>query len=93
MSKDNINMNKSILTILKTLLIILGIALLMYAIMAIITHFSLNYETENYTFSQSLNYIFNTKTAIFNFFIAFMVLNIVWVSIAISINFFKKIIH
>jgi len=91
MSKDNINMNKSILTILKTLLIILGIALLMYAIMAIITHFSLNYEMENYTFSQSLNYIFNTKTAIFKFFIAFMVLNIVWVSIAISINFFKKI--
>jgi len=76
--------------IFKTLGMILLIALIMYSVMAVITHFSLNYETDGYQFFQSLSYIFNIETAIFRFFAAFMLLNMGWIFLAVSINFIQK---
>ncbi len=90
MSKDNKNIENNLITIFKTVFIISFIVILTYVIMAVITHFSLNYKTETYSFSQSLLSIFNTKTAIFKFFTAFILLNIVWISFAILIKFIKK---
>ncbi len=90
MSKDNKNKEKSLSVVSKTLLYIFIIALITYAAMAVITHFSLNYKTEAYYFTQSLNSIFNTETAMFKFFIAFMVLNICWIIFAVLIQFIKK---
>jgi len=92
MSKDSKNIDNNLISIFKTVFVISAIALLTYVIMAIITHFSLNYETETYKFSQSLAYVFNTNSAIFKFFIGFVMLNISWILLAIFINFLKKLI-
>lgn len=78
--------------IFKTLLIILIITLFTYAVMAVITHFSLNYQLPNYKFSQSLQSIYNFNTDMFKFFIGFIIINIVWISAAIFIWFITKII-
>ena len=90
MSKDNKNTDKKFIAILKTILSISVIAIITYAIMAVITHFSLNFELENYSFRQSLISIFNTDTAIFKFFTGFMILNIIWLSFAVIIHLIKK---
>lgn len=90
MSKDNKNIEKRLTVVLKTLVYIFFIALITYAVMAVITHFSLNFGTESYQFSQSLNSIFNTQTAIFNFFLSFIIMNIVWILLAVCIHFIKK---
>lgn len=92
MSKDNKNIDNNLISVFKTVIIISAITLLTYIIMAIITHFSLNYETETYKFSQSLAYIFNIKSSIFKFFIGFVFLNIIWILLAIFIKFLKKLI-
>ena len=91
MSKDNKNTFKKYFAF-KTMITIAFIAFLTYAVMAVITHFSLNLNTENYSFSKSLASIFNTNTAIFKFFIYFMILNVIWISIAVSIFKIKKLI-
>lgn len=90
MSKDSKNTVKKFISILRTILIIALIAIAAYSIMAVITHFSLNFELENYKFKDSILSIFNTETAIFKFFIGFMILNIVWLIIAVSIYSVKK---
>lgn len=92
MSKDNNNTENNLVKVLKTLIIITIIALITYAIMAVITHFSLNFETEEYIFFLSLKSIFDTETAIFKFFTGFMILNILWLLISVSIFFLKKFI-
>ena len=92
MSKDNKNTRKSLTKILKTLIVIAIIALITYSIMAVINHFSLNFETENYKFNKSLMSIFDYETAIFKFFIGFMILNISWLFISVSIFFFNKLL-
>jgi len=76
--------------IAKTLLMITIISLLTYAVMAVITHFSLNYQLPEYKFYQSLQSIFDTKTDIFIFFIGFIIINIVWISSALIIRLFIK---
>ncbi|NPA45254.1 MAG: hypothetical protein GXO49_06960 [Chlorobi bacterium] len=90
MSKDKKNIDNKLISVFKTVFTISAIALLTYVIMAIITHFSLNYETETYKFSQSLEYVFNTNSAIFKFFLGFVLLNVSWILLAIFINFLKK---
>jgi len=90
MSKDNKNKENKMSKVVKTLLYILLIAIITYAVMAVITHFSLNFETETYKFKKSIDSIFDTSTAIFKFFSAFMLLNISWIIIAVSIYFIKK---
>ena len=92
MSKDNKNTDKKFITILKTIVSISIIAILTYALMAIITHFSLNFELENYKFKESLISIIDIDTAIFKFFIGFMILNIIWLSFAVIIHMIKKTI-
>ncbi len=92
MSKDNKNTRKNLVKILKTLAAIALIAIITYSIMAIITHFSLNFESENYKFNTSLKSIFDTETAIYKFFFGFMILNISWLFISVSIFFLKKLI-
>ena len=92
MSKDNNNTENNLVKVLKTLIVITIIALITYAIMAVITHFSLNFETEKYKFYFSLKSIFDTETAIFKFFTGFMILNILWLLISVSIFFLKKLI-
>ena len=90
MSKDKKNSEKNLRTIVRTMLIIACIAVLTYAIMAVITHFSLNFEFENYKFKESLLSIFDFDTAIFKFFIGFMIINIIWLSVAVIIFLIKK---
>lgn len=90
MSKDNKNKEKRLPEVLKTLVYIFLIALITYAVMAVITHFSLNYKTETYHFTESLKSIFNTDTAMFKFFVGFMILNILWILFAVTIQFLKK---
>ena len=92
MSKDNKNTDKKFIAILKTILSISFIAIITYAIMAIITHFSLNFKLENYKFKESLISIIDIDTAIFKFFIGFMILNIIWLSFAVIIHMIKKTI-
>ena len=92
MSKDNKNTENHYVKVLKTLSIIAVIALITYAIMAIITHFSLNFESDNYKFNSSIISVFDTETAIFKFFIGFMILNISWLAVSVSIFFIKKLI-
>jgi len=77
----------------KTLFMILIITLLTYAVMAVITHFSLNYQLPDYKFSQSLLSIIDFDTDIFMFFIGFIIINIVWTAFALFIFFIKKQIH
>ncbi|MCF6365598.1 MAG: hypothetical protein L3J35_05285 [Bacteroidales bacterium] len=91
MSKDNKNKENKMPAVLKTLLSIFLIALITYAVMAIITHFSLNFETETYKFKKSIDSIFNTSTAIFKFFTVFMLVNISWIIIAVLIHYIKRI--
>jgi len=79
--------------IFKTLFMIFFIALLTYAIMAVITHFSLNYQLPNYKFTQSLISIFDFSTDIFKFFIGFILINIIWITLAILIFYIKNLIH
>ncbi len=85
-------MSKSEKTI-KTLFMIFFIALLTYAMMAVITHFSLNYQLPNYKFTQSLISIFDFSTDIFKFFIGFILINIIWISLAILIFYITKLIR
>ncbi len=79
--------------IFKTILMILIITLLTYAVMAVITHFSLNYKLPDYKFSQSLISITDFNTDFFTFFIGFIFVNIIWISFALLIFFIKKQIH
>ena len=79
--------------IFKTLLMILIITLLTYAVMSVITHFSLNYQLPEYTFSQSLLSVFDFSTDIFKFFFGFILINIIWISMALLIFYIKKLIH
>lgn len=90
MSKDKKNIENNLIRIFKTIFTILLLAISMYIIMAIITHFSLNYNNENYKFTQSLLSIFNSDTAIFKFFFAFVILNVSWILVAVMINFIKN---
>jgi len=90
MSKDSKNTENSFPIVVKTLIIMALIAVMTYALMAVITHFSLHFESDNYLFSESLKSVFDTKTAIFKFFVVFMILNIVWLSLAVSIYYIKK---
>lgn len=90
MSKDSKNTVNKFTSILRTMIIIALIAFSTYAIMAVITHFSLNFELRDYKFKDSLLSIFNTETAIFKFFLGFMILNFVWLSIALLIYSVKK---
>jgi|GEM_PF-2734306 hypothetical protein len=90
MSKDKKNTDIHFTVILKTVFIILIITFFTYSIMAVITHFSLNYKSENYLFIDSIKSVFDTTTAIFKFFAAFILLNIVWVTVAIFIRFIKN---
>lgn len=90
MSKDSKNTANKFTRILRTMIIIVLIAIAAYAIMAVITHFSLNFELENYKFKDSLLSIFDSGTAIFKFFLGFMILNIVWISIAVLFYTVKK---
>ena len=90
MSKDSKNTVNKFTSIIRTMIIMALIAIATYAIMAVITHFSLNFEFENYKFKDSLLSIFNTETAIFKFFLGFMILNIIWLSIALLIHSVKK---
>ncbi len=92
MSKDNKNKEKFIFTVLKTLVIMLLITLLTYSVMSVITHFSLFYGIKDYSFKQSVNYIFNTNSSIFMFFSRFLIINILWISIAVFINYIKKLL-
>lgn len=92
MSKDNKNTENNLIKVLKTLIVIAIIAVITYAVMAVITHFSLNFESENYKFYTSIKSIFDFETAIFKFFKGFMILNISWIFISVSIFFFKKLI-
>lgn len=89
MSKDNKNTDKNFFAV-KTIVTIIIIAFVTYAIMAVINHFSLNFEFENYAFKNSLVSIFDTDTAIFKFFMYFMILNFVWISIALSIRLINR---
>lgn len=78
--------------IFKTMIMIFIITLFTYIIMAVITDFSLNYKLQNYKFSQSLTLIFDFSSDFFQFFLWFIVLNIIWISAAIFIWFIFKII-
>jgi hypothetical protein len=69
------------------------IIILTYSLMAIITHASLNRGFDDYKFSQSLISIFDTKTAIFKFFVAFMIINILWILGAWGIKSIKNFIN
>ncbi len=75
--------------VIKVVLYIIFISLATYAIMAVITHFSLNYLNKNYTFSQSLISIFDTKTAMFKFFRAFAYVEGGFVILALIIKLIK----
>lgn len=92
MSKDKKNTQTTFPAIAKTLAVIAVIIIATYSIMAVITHFSLNFETENYKFTDSLLSVFNTETAIFKFFTIFMIMNVAWLSIALLVYFIKKMI-
>ncbi len=59
-----------------------------YIIMAVITHFSLNYLGNEYRFGQSLTAVFDTNTAIFEFFRAFVILV---VTVVITALFVRKL--
>lgn len=86
-------MKKNKITFIKvvsTLSIMLLITISAYVIMAIITHFSLNYLAENYRFSQSLISVFDTETAIFNFFFVFVIMCVTTVLTAISVKIAKE---
>lgn len=92
MNGKQINTEKiSLKRVIKTIAAMLIIAIITYVIMAIITHFSLNYLTENYKFYQSIVSVFDTDTAIFKFFIGFVVLCVSTVVIAISIQKYSSI--
>jgi hypothetical protein len=92
MSKDKKFPDINLKTVIRTMIIIALIAVLTYATMAVITHFSLNFKLETYKFRDSLLSIFDFETAIFKFFLGFMILNIIWLSLALLIWLIKKII-
>ncbi len=73
-----------------TVIIMSFITVATYVIMAVITHFSLNYLTDNYNFLQSLISVFDISTAIFKFFSAFMIMFVATIFIAIFIKLAKK---
>lgn len=75
---------------LRIIVYIVLISLATYAVMAVITHFSLNYLQEDYYFSQSLAAIFDTDTAMFKFFRAFMLLEGGFVSLTILVKLIKE---
>ncbi len=75
---------------LKVFVYISFATLLTYAIMAVITHFSLNYEAESYEFNQSLQSIFDTETDMFKFFAGFVVIYVVWILSAVILQYIKK---
>ncbi|NPA68241.1 MAG: hypothetical protein GXO50_06490 [Chlorobi bacterium] len=83
------NKNK-IRSVLKTTLMIFIITVFTYAVMAVITHFSLNYKLPDYNFTDSLMSVFNFNTDIFKFFSGFILINIFWITIAVSINLLLK---
>jgi len=64
----------SFIKVIKTLSNIILLLLVTYSIMAFITHFSLNFKTENYRIFSSFLAIFDIKTTIFKFFAAFFLL-------------------
>lgn len=83
---ENINYNKYF----KAFLFISLTVLLTYCAMAVITHFSLNYMSPDYKFSNSLNSIFNTKTAIFKFFAGFVIIYLIWILSAVFIKYIRR---
>lgn len=74
----------------RIVLYILLISLATYAVMAVITHFSLHNLQDGYTFSQSLLAIFDTETAMYKFFRAFMFLETGFVLLAILIKLIRE---
>lgn len=73
----------------ETLTIIFLIVIATYSIMAIITHFSLNYKFDDYKLTDSILSIFDRETAIFKFFIGFIILIISWILSAMLIKYIK----
>jgi len=68
------------------------ITIITYVVMAVITHFSLHYKFPEYKFSQSLKSVFDFNTDFFKFFLWFILINIVWISVAVLLNFFISVI-
>ena len=84
---EKIKTNKpSFETIVKVILYIIFITIATYVIMAIITHFSLNNTVEKYQFLHSLISVFDTDTAIFNFFKIFIFIESGFIILAILIK-------
>jgi len=90
MSKDKKNIDKSLISVFKTLLTIAIIVTFTFVIMAVITHFSLNYKLETYNFTDSLLFIFNPESSFFKFFEGFILLNVIWILLAVFIKFISK---
>ncbi len=79
--------------ILNTLFKILIISLITYAVMAVITHFSLHYRFQGYKFSQSLISVYDFNTDIFKFYAGFMIINAIWIVAAVIVYNINKIIR
>ncbi len=73
----------------KSIVYILGLGLITYVFLAVITHSSLNNMREDYEFSQSLAAIFDTQTAIFKFVFGFAGITAAIVIFAVLIKFLK----
>ncbi|MEA2042172.1 MAG: hypothetical protein U9N85_06420 [Bacteroidota bacterium] len=74
------------------LLYISIITLLTYAVMAVITHFSLNYSIQNYSFTDSLKSVTDTNTAMFKFFFLFVKVEAGFTAISLFVWQVKKYI-
>ncbi len=85
--KEKISFN----LVVKTITAMIIISIITYVVMAIITHFSLNYLSDNYKFHQSIVSVFDFKTAIFKFFGGFIILCTSTVVIAVSIKFYSSL--
>ncbi len=72
------------------LLKIIGIVCAVYIIMAVIIHYSLHYSLEGYHFGDSLKAVFDSETAAFKFFIAYMSMNIIWIVAAFAVRLFRN---
>lgn len=75
--------------VVKVVIYIILISLATYAVMAVITHFSLNYLNGDYRFVQSLKAVFDTETAMFKFFRAFALLESGFIILALFTKLIK----
>lgn len=88
--KENKNQELSFEMVIRIMVYIILTALGTYAVMAVITHFSLNYLSPGYSFSDSLYSVLDTNTPIFKFVIGFGILSLATVFVAVFIKLIKE---